>query len=123
MATGTPSAALARCSICGFHWPTRGTMPHCKVSHASSNKLQAANKVAKATRHATRQPLRRLRSVRGAEALGAESVEDTKMSQQAVGSWQRAQRVQRDEVLQRLAGPLRGQAAINLAQAYRVARA
>jgi hypothetical protein len=45
------------------------------------------------------------------------------MKQQAVGFGQRAQRVQRDEVLQRLAGPLRGQAKVNLAQAYSVARA
>ncbi len=121
MVTGTPSAALARCSICGFHWPTRGTMPHCNVSHASSNKLHAANTVAKATRHATRQPRWLRRSMRGAGALGAGSVEDTKMKQQAVGSWQRARRVQRDEVLQRLAGPSRGQARVNLAQAYRAA--
>jgi hypothetical protein len=114
---------LARCSICGFHWPTRGTMPHCKVSHASSNKLHAANTVAKATRHATRQPRWLRRSGRGAEASGAGSVEDTKMKQQAMEFGQRAQRAQRDEVLQRLAGPLRGQAKVNLAQAYSVARA
>ncbi len=45
------------------------------------------------------------------------------MKQQAVGFEQRAQRVQRDEVLQRLAGPLRGQTKVNLAQAYSVPRA
>jgi hypothetical protein len=42
------------------------------------------------------------------------------MKRQAMGFDQRAQR---DKVLQRLAGPLRGQAKVNLAQAYSMGRA
>jgi hypothetical protein len=51
-------------------------MPHCKISHATSNKLHAANNDVNAMRQASRQPRRRRRSMRGAGASVAGLMED-----------------------------------------------
>ena len=120
MATGTPRTRLARASICGRHCSMRGRIAQCSVSHASSNRLQAAITRPNAVRHSSRSPGRRRRSTNAAAGTAAGG-EDT-LEERAVG-WATGgprRRGRRDPSQQRLAAPTRrhrGQAGRgNLAQ-------
>ena len=102
--TGTPSAWVARSSICGRHCSMRGRMPQCSVSHAMSSKLQAPTSKPTAMRHDQRSAGCRRRSMTAATG-GLDGAVDTMgvMGGKAAGAdWLRDRR---RHPLKRLSAP------------------